>query len=243
MCLVAQSCLTLCNSMGCNLPGSFVHRIHQVRILEWVAMPHSRGSSQPRDRTQVFLTAGGFFTIWATRGLFSFNFFLVYIKFCSTKFRLSCCIFLTFLFNLIEHFFHIIILSFPKKSKFDQSILLDECNQPLMVATLPLFCYFISTLVISIYINTEVLSVSCSVVSDSATPWTVVHQAPLSVEFSRQEYWNGVPFLSPGDLPDLGIKPRSPALQANSLLSEPPGEPWCVLIHVCTFNYFFHIAP
>ena len=130
-------------------------------------------------------------------------------------------------------------MSFTKKSKFDQNILSDECNQPLMVVTLPLFCYFISTLVISIYINTEVLNVSYSVVSDSATPWTVAHQAPLSIEFSRQEYWSGVQFLSPGDLPDLGIKPRSPALQANSLLSEPPGNPWCILIHICTFYYFF----
>ena len=56
------------------------------------------------------------------------------------------------------------------------------------------------------------------------TPWTVAHQAPLSMEFSRQEYWSGLPFPSPGDLPDLGIEPGSPALQANSLLSEPPGK-------------------
>ena len=56
-----------------------------------------------------------------------------------------------------------------------------------------------------------------------ATPWTVAHQPPLSVEFSRQEYWSGLP--SPGDLPETGIKPRPPALQADSLPSEPPGKP------------------
>ena len=56
------------------------------------------------------------------------------------------------------------------------------------------------------------------------TPWAVAWQAPLSMEFSRQEYWSGVPFPSPGDLPDPGIKPRSPALQADSLPSEPPGK-------------------
>ena len=50
---------------------------------------------------------------------------------------------------------------------------------------------------------------------------TVASQAPLSMEFSRQEYWNGLPFLSPGDLSDPGIEPGSPALQADSLLSEP----------------------
>ena len=55
-----------------------------------------------------------------------------------------------------------------------------------------------------------------------ATPWTVAHQVPLSMEFSRREYWSGLPFLSPGDLPNPGIKPMSPALQAAALTSEPP---------------------
>ena len=59
-----------------------------------------------------------------------------------------------------------------------------------------------------------------------ATLWTVAHQAPPSMRFSRQEYWSGLPFPSPGDLPDLGIKPRFPALQADSLLSESPGKPY-----------------
>ena len=54
-----------------------------------------------------------------------------------------------------------------------------------------------------------------------ATPWTVTYQAHLSMEFSRQEYWSGLPFPSPGDLPDPGIEPRSPALQADPLTSEP----------------------
>ena len=67
--------------------------------------------------------------------------------------------------------------------------------------------------------------VSCSVVSDSLPSWTVACENPLSMEFSRQEYWSGLPFLSPGDLSDPGIKPRSTALQANSLPSEPPKEP------------------
>ena len=57
------------------------------------------------------------------------------------------------------------------------------------------------------------------------TPWTVAHQAPPSVEFSRQEYWSGLPFPSPGDLPDPGIEPGSPALQTDALPSEPPGKP------------------
>ena len=69
---------------------------------------------------------------------------------------------------------------------------------------------------------------SCSVMSDSLRPhglpsWTVAHQAPLSMELSRQEYWSGLPFLSPGDLPDPRIEAGSSAFQADFLLSEPPG--------------------
>ena len=58
-----------------------------------------------------------------------------------------------------------------------------------------------------------------------ATPWTVAYQAPLSMGFSRQEYWSGLPFPSPGDLPDPRTEPRSPALLADALTSEPPGKP------------------
>ena len=57
------------------------------------------------------------------------------------------------------------------------------------------------------------------------TPWTVAYQAPPSMGFSRQGCWSGVPFPSPGDLPDPGIEAGSPALQADALPSEPPGKP------------------
>ena len=57
------------------------------------------------------------------------------------------------------------------------------------------------------------------------TPWTIICQAPLSMGFSRQEYWSGLPFLSPGGLSDSGIEPRSSALQADSLLTELQGKP------------------
>ena len=65
MCVCAKSlqlCLTLCDPMDCSLPGSSVHGILQARLLEWVAMPASRGSSQPRDRTCISCSTGGFFT-------------------------------------------------------------------------------------------------------------------------------------------------------------------------------------
>jgi len=63
---------------------------------------------------------------------------------------------------------------------------------------------------------------SCPTLCD---PWTVAHQAPLSMGFSMQEFWSGLPFPSPGDLPDPGIEPRSPTLQADTLTSAPPGKP------------------
>ena len=65
--LVAKSCLTLCNPIDCSPPGSTVHGILQARMLEWVAISFSRGSSQPRDQTQVSSIAGRIFTIQASR--------------------------------------------------------------------------------------------------------------------------------------------------------------------------------
>ena len=69
----------------------------------------------------------------------------------------------------------------------------------------------------------SVQSLSC--VQLFVTPWTVAHQAPLSVGFSRHEYYSGLPCPSPGDLPNPGIEPRSPTLQVDSLPTEPPGNP------------------
>ena len=65
------------------------------------------------------------------------------------------------------------------------------------------------------------------------TPWTVAYPAPPSMDFSRQDYWIGLPFPSPGDLPDSGIKPRSPTLQAEAFPSEPPGKPVLVILLFC----------
>ena len=72
-----------------------------------------------------------------------------------------------------------------------------------------------------------------------ATLWTVAYQAPLSMRFSRQGYWSGLPFSSPGDLPNPGIELVFPALQADALPSEPPGSPiyMCVCVCVCVYTY------
>ena len=62
-----------------------------------------------------------------------------------------------------------------------------------------------------------------------AASWTVAHQTPLFIGLPRQKYWSELPFLSPGDLPNPGIKPASPALQADSLLTEPSGKPCSII--------------
>ena len=126
-----------CDPTDYSPSGSPVHGILQARILEWVAMPSSRGSSPPRDRTLVLLSpalAGGLFTTSATR----------------------------------EGLPHVLLLRLSRFSR----------------------------------------------VRLCATPWTVALQAPLSMGFSRQEYWSGLPFPSPGDLPNPGIKPASPVSPA-----------------------------
>ena len=72
------------------------------------------------------------------------------------------------------------------------------------------------------------------------TPWTVVHQAPLSVEFFRQEYWSRLPFPTPGDLPDLGIKPASltsPALADRFFTTAPPGKYWVLTMLGCLIQF------
>ena len=124
---VAQSCLTLCNTMDCSLPGSSVHGIFQAIVLEWVVIFFSRGSSQPRGWTWVSHIVDRCFTIWATR-----------------------------------------------------EVIIEE-----------------------IILRRKAIKVkSFSHVQLFVTPWTVAHQDPLSMGFSRQEYWNVLPFSSPGDLPD-----------------------------------------
>ena len=78
------------------------------------------------------------------------------------------------------------------------------------------------TVILTSWVAVNIRVKSLSHAQFFATPWTVAYQAPPSMEFSRQEDWSGSPFPSPGDLPDLGIEPRSPAVQAGALPSEPP---------------------
>ena len=169
---VTQLCLTVCNPIDYT-----VHGIFQARILEWVAFLFSRGSSQPRDQTQVSCIGSGFFTTWATR-------------------------------EAQEYW-----SGYPIPSPEDLPNPGIKQGSPVLQAD-PL--------------PTEVKWSEVTLLSRVrlfATLWSVAHQVPLSMGFSRQEYWSGLPFPSPGDLPDPGIKPQSPALEADALTSESPGKP------------------
>ena len=151
---VAQSSLTLCFLMDCNLPCSSIHGIFQARVLEWVAISFSRGSFRPRDRAQVSCIAGRHFTVWGTR---EDSYICVAESLC--------------------------------------------CSPEIITALFVIWlCVWVTQL--------------CWLF---ATPWTVACQVFPAMEFSRQEYWSGLPFPSPGDLPDPRIEPRSPSLQADSL--------------------------
>ena len=74
-----------------------------------------------------------------------------------------------------------------------------------------------------------------------ATPWTVARQAPLSIGFPKQEYWSGLPFPPPGDLPDPGIKPVSPVLACGFFITEPPGKPQILFSFYQANNLLIHL--
>ena len=178
--LVIQLCPTFCNPMDCSSPGSSVHGILQARILEWVAIPFSRGSSQPRAQTQVSCIAGRCFTIWATRE--------------APKSWYKCWLFWQFLSHgavQIAPWWFVGVSLLP----------LDPERYLQMVSyELPSFWHFLlwcgdlpASLLLAgtyCYVCECVLS-HFSCVQLFAISWTVTHQAPLSVEFSRQEYWSG----------------------------------------------------
>ena len=98
----------------------------------------------------------------------------------------------------------------------------DLCRQGLRLSLWGLYSIFPPT---PLYSKVKVKVKLLSHVQLFVTPWNVAHQAPPSTEFSRQEYWSGLPFPSPVDLPNPDIEPGSRTLQADSLPTEPPGKP------------------
>ena len=168
-------------------PSSSVHGILQARILEWVAISFSKGSLQPRDRTQVSHMAGGFFTVWATKeAAFKRNGVALVVNRRVQNAVLGCDL------------------------KNDRMILVHFQGKPF------------NNTVIQVYaptIDAEEAEVEQLYKDLELTPGS----SPMG--FSRQEYWSGFQCHPPGDLSNPRIKPRSPALQVDSLPSEPPQKP------------------
>ena len=164
--------------MDCSLPGSPVHGIFQARVLEWVAISFSRGSSHPGiESGSPALQADALPSEPPGKPLCPHLMFI-----------------LQYPASPVLHLWRYSWIPSP----------MAETEIPFL--TFPSIC-------------------ACSVLSDSfTTPWIVTHQAPLSMEFSRQEYWSGLPFPSPGDLPYPGIKPGSPALAGGFCTTEPSGK-------------------
>ena len=178
--------------MDCSLLGSSVHGILQARILEWGAIPFSRGPSWPRDQTQVSHIAGRFFTVWATHCI---------PKHMEGKNDKKCYIKKKNFSSLKD------IISRKQKGKLQAG---EKCLQNIQ----QLFCiqsmWKSSEKKVWKFIAKSCLTLCAPV--DCSPP-----KAPLSTGFSRQEHWNGLPFPSPRDLPKPGIKPGSPAWQVDSL--------------------------
>ena len=173
--------------MSCSPPGSSVHGIFQARILEWVAISFSRGSSWPRDQTQVSCIAGRLLTGWATR-----------------EFRLAAKYLLHWTSSMVQSISPtttIISDSIPAAKSLQLCpTLCDPVDgspagfpDPGILQARTLEWVAIS---FSNAWKWKVKVKSLSRVQLSATPWTAAYQAPPSMGFSRQEYWSGVPFPS-----------------------------------------------
>ena len=176
--LVAHSCLTLCDPIGCSPPGSSVHGILHARTLEWVENPFSRGSSWPRDWTWVSHITDRFFTIWVTR---------------ETSYPL-------YLYS--NHWWNrtnpgVAAAAAAAKSLQLCPTLCDPIDGSPPGSAVPgiLQARTLEWVAIS-FSNAwkwKGKVKSLSYVRLFVTPWTVAHQAPPSMGFSGQEYWSGLP--------------------------------------------------
>ena len=163
-------------------------------MLDWVVSSFSRGSSRPRNQTWVFCIAGRFFVNWDMGEAHCYQLWE-------------------------QHQFH---CTSPSELLGFQA----HCQSSSNFFERFFFFFFWAVAITSglKMFGKKVKVKSLSRVWLFATPWTVAYQAPLSMGFSRQGYWNGLPFPSPEDLPNPGIEPRPPAFQADALTSETPGN-------------------
>ena len=235
-----------CEPLDCSPPGSSVRGILQARIVEWAAIPFSRGSSWSRDRICLSCLLH-----WQVGSLPSGSPGKPVVSGWFKRITCMCTLFLLLLHQLqLRH--QILEVGDPcsqvfrEKSFLASSQLLGtpghpwgalacSCITPASCLRLHVTFFCVPPLGLSIQITLyfffgiKSLDVRTTLIKDEkwkyqslsrvwlfVTPWSIAHWAPLSTGFSRQEYWSGLPFLSPGDLPDPGIKPVSPALQADS---------------------------
>ena len=235
---VTQSCQTLRDPMDCSLPGSSIHGIFQARAPEWVAIAFSHPYITTGKTTAL--------TRWTFVGKVMSLLFNMLSRLMIAFLPRSKHLLISWLQSPSA-----VILE-PRKIKFLTVSIVSPtiCHEVIGPDAMILMLNFKPAFSLSSFISIKRLFSSSSlspirVVSSAclgwkpgkvkvkllsrvrlfSTPWTVAYQAPLSMGFSRQECWNGLPFPSPGDLPDTGIEPGSPALQTDAFPSEPPGKP------------------
>ena len=192
--------------MDCSPPGSSVRGILQPRILEWVTISFSRGSSQTRDQTRVSCISGKCFILWDTREAPEFNSDDHYIYYCGQE-------------SLRINGVAIMVNKSLKCSTLMQSQKLILSRKAIFKIAFWFHMYDVCALVPKL----------CPTLGHFMI---VARQAPIPMEFSRQEYWSGLPFPSPGDLPKPGIFPNqgsNPGLLHFRQMLYPlshQGSPW-----------------
>ena len=211
------SCSDMSDSLDCNPPDSSIHGIFQAGILERVAISYSRGSSWPpgiKPKSPAPPTLAGWFFTTAPPG----KPFYSKVKWSEvTQSRPTLCdpMDCSPPGSSIHGIFQAIVLEWIAISF---SIGSSRPRDGTQVSCIVDRCF-------TVWATREVHRKSESEVAQSyltlGTVWTIVHQLPLSMGFPRQEYWSGLPFPSPGDFPHPRIEPRSPALRADALPSEP----------------------
>ena len=220
---VVQSCPTLCDPMNYT-----IHGILQARIPEWIAVPFSRRSSQPRDQTQVSHIAGRFFTSWATRG--------------ASWEQKSVCLLLKWwvcgeVFKSAPDIWRGGNPSQELRVESTQtgktSVVTSDCfvifiwaeNRGAAESPVDWFPGFLVPWLLDhlVYCKMRACMLCCSAMSSYLQPMD--SQASLFMEFSRREYWIGLPFPPSGDLPNPGVEPMSPALAGRLFTTESLGKP------------------
>ena len=176
----------VCDPMDCRPPGPSLNGIFQARILEWVDIFFSWGSSWPWDRTLVSCIAGGFFSNWATKVALLFTLWCLKIVKELPSAALRSPAWIWSLIHISPCCTHVIAGSIIHSTSKMRRV--QNCGWK--------------------WKNKK----SLSPVGLFATSWTVVYHAPPSMGFSRQEDWSVLPFPSPEDLPNPGVEPRSPTL-------------------------------